>query len=99
MNLPETIEKKEAESRSTAGFVKLYAHGKLGLLFNGEKQFSGIAEQCFAEAVQVLLTFDRNKFETEMRRHGIPDEAIRKFSEGFCLHDDVWLSKGNSWPA
>ncbi|MGD8524030.1 MAG: hypothetical protein PVF56_22965 [Desulfobacterales bacterium] len=98
MKLPETIEKQTAESGSIAGFVKLYAHGKLGLLFHGDNRFTGIAEKCFAEAVQVLLTFDRKKFETEMRRHGVPDEAIRKYAEGFCLHDDVWLSKGNGWP-
>jgi hypothetical protein len=98
MKLQETIEKQNAESEIISGFVKLYARGRLGLLFHGDKQFTDIAGKCFADAVQVLLTFDRKKFETEMRRHGIPDEAIRKFAEEYCLHGDVWLSKGNSWP-
>jgi hypothetical protein len=98
MKLQETNEKQEAASGSIAGFVKLYVRGKLGLLFQGDKRFIDIAEQCFVHAFKVRLTFDRKKFETEMRRHGIPDEAIRKFAEEYCLHDEVWLSKGNSWP-
>ena len=98
MKLPETNESIKAESGNIAGFVKLYAHGRLGLLFHGDRRFIDIAEQCFVQAIQVLLTIDRKKFEREMRRHGIPDETIRKFAEEYCLHDDVWLSKGNSWP-
>jgi hypothetical protein len=98
MKLPETNESIKAESGSIMGFVKLCAHGRLGLLFHGDKQYVDIAEQCFAQAIQMLPTFDRKKFENEMRRHGIPDEAIKKFAEGYCMHEDVWLSRGNSWP-
>jgi len=92
--------KRNLEKCRTAlsGFVKLYAHGKLGLMFYGDKKFQDIAGRCFADAIRVTLKFDRKKFETEMRSYGISGRAIKEYVDNFSLSDDVWLSRGSNWP-
>ncbi len=99
MKVQETNEMQNAQSIGSSGFVKLYARGKIGLLFQGDKRFTDIARQCFARAILMTIRFDRQKFELEMRKHGIPDDAIKKFAEGYALEDDLWLSEYNNWPS
>jgi hypothetical protein len=90
---------KSKESRTElSGFVKLYARGKLGLLYYGEKKFQDIAGHCFANAIRVALKFDRKKFEAEMLSHGISRGFIKEFADNFSLSEDVWLSTGSNWP-
>ena len=98
MNQTKITKNLNSNLRGTSGFVKLYAHGKLGLVFYGDRRFIETAERCFAKSIQVMLKFNREEFETQMRRYGISADIINKFSEGFSLENDIWLSKGSNWP-
>ena len=98
MNQTKPNKNSDPDLTAGSGFVKLYAHGKLGLVFHGDHQFIKIAEQCFTKSIRVTLNFDRQKFELEMRNRGIPTEVINRFADGYSLNDDIWLSTGSNWP-
>jgi hypothetical protein len=98
MNQTKLNKKVNSNLAAIPGFVKLYAHGKLGLMFSGDKRFIKVAEQCFAKSIRVTLKWDREKFEDEMGKHGIPTDVINKFAEDYSLDDDIWLSKDSNWP-
>ena len=40
------------------GFVKLYTHGKIALLFDGPQEYQRVAEECLKRALKVRISVD-----------------------------------------
>lgn len=78
MNTNEAMAVKGNESDSMAGFVKLYAHGKVGRLFDGTEEYRSIAEECFKRALDFHVTVDDIRFVRAMRDRGVTEAAIKK---------------------
>ena len=91
MNTNAAIEVKGNEVESMGGFVKLYAHGKVGLLFDGPEEFQSIAEECFKRALEVNITVDDMAFVRAMRDRGTPEAAINEFLNSCSVFDEVHL--------
>ena len=91
MNADKVIRLKGQEEVSMGGFVKLYAHGKIGLLFDGPEEYHNIAEECFKRALNVHITVDDIRFARAMRDRGVTETAINKFLKSFLIFDEVHL--------
>jgi len=91
MNTNKVCEVKEFEPVTTRGFVKLYAHGKVALLFDGPKAYQCVAEECFKRALKVRITVDDIAFERAMRDRGAPGAPIHEFLNTCSVFDEVHL--------
>ncbi len=89
----ETCDQKEktGPNRLTS-VVKLYASGKMGLLFYGEEKYHREAEECFKSALDIHVTFDDKTFLKKMRELKIPEKTIKEYLNTCSLTEDVWLS-------
>jgi len=91
MKTEKVVELKGYESVSMGGFVKLYAHGKIGLLFDGPEEYRKIAEECFERALVVHVTVDDIRFARAMRDRGVTEAAINEYLETCSVIDEVHL--------
>ena len=91
MNSAKLVEVKKIDSDSTGGFVKLYAHGKLGLLFDGPEEYRSVAEECFRRALDIRITVDDVQFVRSMRGRGTPETVINEFLNSCSIFDEVHL--------
>ena len=73
------------------GFVKLYAHGKIGLLFDGPGEYQAVAEECFKRALNIQVTVDDIRFVRAMRDRGVAETAIKAFLNTCSVIDEVHL--------
>ena len=73
------------------GFVKLYAGGKIGLLFSGDGKYVHAAEECFKRSLKVSVTLDEQAFVRAMRDRGASEKAIHEFLDSCTLVDEVHL--------
>ena len=73
------------------GFVKLYAHGKLGLLFKGPLDYQKVAEECFNRALKVKIMVDDITFVRAMRERGSPEAVINQVLNSYSVFDEVHL--------
>ena len=92
MNSQTCPENDNADPSILTSVVKLYASGKMGLLFYGEERYHLAAEKCFTGALQIHITFDDKKFLKKMRELKIPEKTIKEYLNSCSLTDDVWLS-------
>ena len=76
------------------GFVKLYARGKIGLLFSGDGKYVHAAEECFKRSLRVSVTLDEHAFVRAMRDRGASEKAIHGFLDSCTLVDEVHLRIG-----
>lgn len=72
--------------------VKLYAQGKIGLLFSGDTQYGSAAEECFRQSLDICVGIDANSFASMMHNRGASEQAIHEFLNNFNLVDEVYLS-------
>ena len=93
MNTDKAVELKGHEEVSMGGFVKLYSHGKIGLLFDGPEAYQSVAEECFKRALQVHITVDDITFVRAMRDQGTPEGAINEFLNSCSVIDEVHLGQ------
>ena len=91
MNTGNVVELKEDEESMMGGFVKLYAHGKIGLLFDGPEEYRKIAEECFNRALDVRVTVDEIRFARAMRDRGVTEAAINRYLNTCSVFDEVHL--------
>ena len=70
----------------------MYARGKTGLLFSGDRQYAKAAEGCFRQALEISVNLNVHSFESEMRKCGASEKAIHKFLDNCTLVDEVHLS-------
>jgi len=91
MNTNTAVKVEGNVTDSMGGFVKLYAHGKIGLLFDGPKAYRSIAEECFKRALEVRITVDDITFVRAMRDAGTPEAAINEFLNTCSVFDEVHL--------
>ena len=91
MNTDKVVKLKGHEEVSMGGFVKLYAHGKIGLLFDGPGEYQAVAEECFKRALKVRITVDDITFVRGMRDQGTPEAAINEFLSTCSVIDEVHL--------
>ena len=91
MNTDKVIELKGNDSDSMRGFVKLYAHGKIGLLFEGPEEYQCVAEECFKRALEVNITVNDITFVRAMRDRGAPEATINEFLKSCSVFDEVHL--------
>jgi hypothetical protein len=92
MNTQSCNRKEGTDSDKLTSVVKLYARGKLGLLFYGESEYFEAAEECFKRALDIGITFDDKKFVKKMRVLKVPEKAIKEYLNSCSLTEDVWLS-------
>ena len=92
MNTEICNQKERTGPNKLTSVVKLYASGKLGLLFYGEEQYHQAAEQCFKSALEIHITFDDKTFLKKMRELKIPEKTIKEYLNSCSLSEDVWLS-------
>ena len=95
MNSAKLVEVKKIDSDKMGGFIKLYAHGKLGLLFEGHKEYRAVAEECFKRALNIRITVDDIQFVRSMRDRGTPETAITEFLNSCSIFDEVHLGRLN----
>ena len=91
MNTDAAVQVQRNDSDSTGGFVKLYAHGKIGLLFDGPAEYQRVAEECFRRALKVKITVDDIAFVQAMRDRGTPEAVINEFLNTCSVFDEVHL--------
>ena len=91
MSADKVVKLKGNESDTMGGFVKLYAHGKIGLLFDGREEYQIIAEECFKRALDVHITVDDIRFVRAMRDRGVAEAAIKEFLNTCSVFDEVHL--------
>lgn len=92
MNSEACPEKERTDHNKMTSVVKLYARGKLSLLFYGEEKYHQAAEKCFKSALEIHITFDDKKFLKKMRELEVPEKAIKEYLNHCSLTEDVWLS-------
>ena len=86
---------KNRHSASAGGFVKLYARGKVGLLFDGPQRYRQAARQCFQRALDVSVRFDDIRFARQMRDCGTPEIVIRRLLDSCTIIDEVRLDESD----
>ena len=91
MNTDKVVELKVSDSNTDGGFVKLYARGKVGLLFGGSAEHLKIAEECFKRALNIQVTVDDIRFARAMRDRGVTRAAIKAYLETCSVIDEVHL--------
>ena len=72
--------------------VKLYARGKIGLLFSGDAQYGKTAEECFRQALDICVGINANSFAKKMHNHGASEQVIHEFLENCILVDEVYFN-------
>jgi hypothetical protein len=92
MSANRVINIERCEPGKPEGFVKLYAHGKVGLLFSGDGEYVHAAEECFKRSLSVSITLDEHTFVRALREHGAPEKGIHEFLDSCTLVDEVHLS-------
>ena len=91
MNTENIARLKKNKSDSVEGFVKLYAHGKIGLLFKGPGAYQKVAEECLKRALKVKITVDDITFVRAMREQGAPEAVINQILNSCSVFDEVHL--------
>ena len=91
MNKDAAVKVQRNDPDSTGGFVKLYAHGKVGLLFDCPEAYQQIAEECFKRALNIKITVDGIAFVRSMRDLGAPGAVINKILNSCKVFDEVHL--------
>ncbi len=84
---------KNCRPTKAGGFVKLYARGKIGLLFDGPEKYRKTVQQCFKQALDVSVRFDDILFARLMRAGGTPEVAIRQFLDSCTIIDEARLDE------
>lgn len=74
------------------GFVKLYARGKIELLFSGDPRCWLTAEECFRQSLDICVEINKNLFANRMHYRGASEQEIREFLNNFKMVDEVYLS-------
>ena len=92
MSVNQAIYIEREEFDFADGFVKLYAGGKIGLLFSGDGKYVPAAEECFKQSLKVSVTLDEHAFVRAMRDLGTPEKKIHEFLDSCTLVDEVHLS-------
>ena len=92
MSVNRAINIERCDPDKADGFVKLYAQGKVGLLFCGDEQYVKVAEECFRRAVEISVSLNAQPFAKEMRDRGASEKAIHEFLDSCTLVDEVHLS-------
>jgi len=95
MNAGSVMNMKNYHSARAGGFVKLYARGKMGLLFDGPQQYRKTARQCFKRALDVSVRFDDILFARQMRDCGTPEMIIRQLLDSCTIIDEVRLDESD----
>ena len=91
MSVNQAIHIEREESDFADGFVKLYAQGKIGLLFSGDGKYVSAAEECFKRSLKASVTLDEHAFVRAMRNRGASEKAIHEFLDRCTLVDEVHL--------
>jgi len=92
MSVNQAINLKRSTQDSADGFVKLYARGKIGLLFSGYGKDVHAAEECFKQSLKVSVSLDEHAFAKTMLDQGAPEKVAYKFLENYTIVDEVHLS-------
>ena len=92
MNTELCNHKERTDPTKLTSVVKLYARGKLGLLFYGKEKYHQAAEKCFKSALDIHVTFNDKTFLKTMRELKIPEKTIKEYLNTCSLNEDVWLS-------
>jgi len=92
MNGNHIIQIARKEVNFADGFVKLYARGKIGLLFSGDARYWSAAEECFRKALDICVGIKVVSFAKEMRNRGVPEQAIHEFLNNCTLVDEVYFN-------
>ena len=91
MSVNRAINIERCDPNMADGFVKLYAGGKIGLLFSGDGKFAKAADECFRRALEISVSIDTHSFAREMRNRGASEKAIHEFLDSCTLVDEVHL--------
>ena len=92
MSANRAINIESCEPGKPVGFVKLWARGKIGLLFSSDNHHAKAAEECFRRALKISVELDAHSFAIEMHRRGVSEKAINEFLDSCTLVDEVHLS-------
>jgi hypothetical protein len=92
MNDNQAVNIERCNSLNAEGFVKLYARGKIGLLFSGDSAYTQVAEECFRQALNVYVSLEAPAFARAMRNRGASESVILKYLISCTLIDEVRLS-------
>ena len=92
MDANRVIKIEWCESGIPEGLIKLYARGKIGLLFSGNMKHAKAAQKCFRQALEISVNLNSNSFAKEMRNRGVSEKAIHEFLDSCTLVDEVHLS-------
>ena len=92
MNADRAVNTARCEPDKAEGFVKLYARGKIGLLFSGYGKYVHEAEECLKRSLNVSVTLDEHAFAGAMREHGASEKTIHEFLDSLTLVEEVRLS-------
>lgn len=92
MSANRVINIERCEPGKLEGFVKLYAGGKVGLLFSGDRRYEKAADECFRRALEISVGLNAHSFAKEMRNRGVSEKAIHEFLDSCTLVDEVHLS-------
>ena len=87
----QVIDTEWCESGRPKGFIKLYARGRIGLLFSGNMKHAKAAEKCFRQALEISVNLNVNAFARAMRDHGTSEKAIHEFLDNCTLVDEIHL--------
>ena len=91
MSANRVINIEQCDPDEADGFVKLYAGGKIGLLFSGDGKYVHAAKECFKRSLKVSVTLDEQAFVRAMRDRGASEKAIHEFLDSCTLVDEVHL--------
>ena len=94
MSVNQAIYIEREEFDFADGFVKLYARGKIGLLFSGDRKFAKEADECFRRALEISIGLNTQSFAKAMRDRGASEKAIHEFLDSCTLVDEVHLDPG-----
>jgi len=72
--------------------IKLYARGKIGLLFPDDMQYTQAAEECFRRSLEICVKLNANSFAIMMRNRSASEQAIQELLDNCTLVDEVHLS-------
>jgi len=91
MNDNQVMDTECGDSGRPQGFIKLYARGRIGLLFSGNIKHAIAAEKCFRQALKISVHLNVNLFARSMRNRGASEKAIHDFLDNCILVDEVHL--------
>jgi hypothetical protein len=85
------IDKESCEPGKAGGFIKLYARGRIGLLFPSNMEYAKAVEKCFRQALEISVNLNAKSFVKKMRHNGASEKAIHDFLDNCTLVDEVHL--------